>query len=131
MLPIATPYRYAAVALACFVAGWVAQGWRASAAASEVKAEAAKAVATSASQALDQFIERANQMADAASQAQAGATAIASTAAKIRKDVANVKAPLPADCRPDAERLRNRNAAIEAYNRAATGQLPRGTVQND
>ncbi|MEO4030133.1 hypothetical protein ABH313_19085 [Chromobacterium vaccinii] len=35
------------------------------------------------------------------------------------------KQPLPAECRPGADRLRELNAAIEAVNAAASGQLGR------
>lgn len=130
------PEKWALLAAASLVlagasgaAAWTAQGWRKDAEISGLKAAQAGQQAQDATGALTKFQTTAESIAAAASGAQASNASTAVALRAIRQEMKNAK-PLPADCRPDAERLRKRNAAVDAYNRAATGQLPGGTVQD-
>lgn len=114
-----------------FSAAWAVQGWRYGAQIAELKAAHAETVATDATQAVEQLQQAATRVADAASSARADNTATAKALASIRWEFRNALKPLPADCVPDPDRLRKRNAAIEAYNRAATGSVSGGALQND
>lgn len=137
MIPASfAPYKWvivaggiAAVAISSFGAGWLAQGWRKDATIATAEAAKAKGEATAAGAELTQFKAAAAVITAAASDAHADNTITARELRAIRMEMKNAK-PLPADCVPDAGRLRQRNAAIEAYNRAATGQLPGGTLQD-
>lgn len=130
------PYRRTLIACAVGVlvalagaAGWTAQGWRKDAEIAGLKATQSKQEAKDATGALTDYQTTAKAIAEAASGAQGSNASTAAALRAIRQEMKNAK-PLPADCRPDADRLRKRNAAIEAYNRAAAGQLPGGPVQD-
>lgn len=130
------PYKWGLLAVAALVlagasgaAAWTAQGWRKDAEIADLKAARAGEVATDATGALEQFKSKALVIAEAASSAQASNASTAVALRALRQEMKNAK-PLPADCRPDAERLRKRNAAIGAYNDAAAGRLPGSTVQD-
>lgn len=137
MLPAAfIPYRRTIIACAVGVlvalagaAGWTAQGWRKDAVIADLKAKHSGQEAADVTKAFDQFKGNAQSIAEAASSAQASNATTAATLRVIRQELKNAK-PLPDDCRPDAERLRKRNAAIKAYNDAATGRVPGGPVQD-
>lgn len=137
MIPAAlAPYKawlLASAAVALFGAGiavgWTGQGWRKDAEVMSLKAHQSGQAAKDAGDALEQFKTTAAAISFAASSAQAANASTAAVLRTIRQEMKNAT-PLPADCHPDAERLRKRNAAIEAYNNAATGRLPSGALQD-
>lgn len=128
MIPAALlPYKWAMVAAAFAAtaavsgaAAWTAQGWRKDAVIADLKAAESGKVAADARGALDQVTRAAAAVSAAASEAGAESAAAAKKFTALAKEMKNAK-PLPTDCRPDAERLRNRNDAIRAYNAARAG----------
>lgn len=113
---------------AAFSAGWTAQGWRKDAVISELQRGTAQSEASSLAHDIEGLQKSASAVQAAASGAIADNTATVRELRAIRQEMKNAK-PLPPDCRPDAERLRQRNAAIEAYNRAAAGSVSGRAVQ--
>lgn len=112
-----------ALALSGFAAGWTTNGWRLGAELSKQDAQAASDRADQAEVDLRKYQQGAAALADAASQAQAANAGAQKQFAAIAKEFKNAK-PLPADCRPDDDRLRLRNQAIDVYNAARSGQQP-------
>ncbi len=112
-----------ALALAGFAAGWTTNGWRLGAELSKQDAQAASDRADQAEIDLRKYQKGAEALADAASQARAITAGTQKQFAAIAKEFKNAK-PLPADCRPDDDRLRLRNEAIDVYNAARSGQQP-------
>lgn len=112
-----------ALALAGFAAGWTANGWRLGAELSKQDAQSASDRADQAEIDLRKYQQGAAALADAASQAQAANAGAKKQFDAIAKELKNAK-PLPADCRPDDDRLRLRNEAIDVYNAARSGQQP-------
>lgn len=123
MSPI-TPAVRAWLTVAAVLAGvafgaWV-QGLRGDIALQRVKAAQATQRADQSDADLVEFKAAAREMTGAAKDAAAQARAARAKIAAIH--VRPYEKPLPVDCRPDPERLRQRNAAIDAFNSAATGQ---------
>lgn len=118
----------AAAVVASFSAGWIAQGWRKDAAISDMERATVQAEASALGRDIVGLQKAASAVQAAASGAIADNTATVRELRAIRQEMKNAK-PLPPDCRPDAERLRQRNAAIEAYNRAAAGSVSGRAVQ--
>lgn len=111
----------AAAVAVVFGAGWAANGWRLGSKLSDLRAQHAEAEQRDSSAGLTQLQDASKQVAQAASQAVASVDAARARLAALKGPYAK---PLPADCRPDDERLRRRNAAIEAYNAARAGSVP-------
>lgn len=89
-----------------------------------MKSATAEAVATDATAALKQFTDDAGKI-HAAAQAYAGfQPAFNAQFAAISKDFHNAinAKPLPPGCFPDASRMRDLDAAVEAANSAAAGR---------
>lgn len=123
MTPIPASVR-ACLSVAAVLAGvafgaWV-QGLRGDAALERLKAAQATQRADQADADLAEFRHAAQQMTDAAKDAAQQARAARAKIAAIH--MRPYEKPLPVDCRPDPERLRQRNAAIDAFNSAAAGQ---------
>lgn len=119
MIPL--PWACLGSAMLGAAACWQVMTWRTDAAEGRAATDAAAKV-----------IQAADVVADAASRARGDidtARARLSTIAREARQHAQA-APLPADCRPDAERIRLRNEAIDAYNRAA-GSESGGPVSDD
>lgn len=112
-----------ALALAGFGAGWAVNGWRLGAELSKQDAQAASDRADQAEIDLRKYQKGAEALASAASRAQAANAGARKQFADIAKEFKNAK-PLPADCRPDDDRMRLRNQAIDVYNAARSGQQP-------
>lgn len=112
-----------ALALAGFGAGWAVNGWRLGAELAKQDAQAASDRADQAEIDLRKYQKGAEALVSAASQAQAITAGTKKQFAAIAKEFQNAK-PLPADCRPDDDRLRLRNEAIDVYNAARSGQQP-------
>lgn len=113
-----------------FGAAWYVQGLRADARVADLQRNQAEADADAARSDLKNWQRNAQAVTNAASAALATNAGTARTLAALRKGMINAK-PLPADCRPDADRLRRRNEAIDAYNRAAVGPVPGAAVQDN
>lgn len=120
-------YNYAITALiaAALSAGtaWQVQAWRADARVAVLQKGVSDNAATQARAALDDLTAAAANINKAAAAAQADNKALAVQLAAIRKDLKNAK-PLPADCKPDADRLRSLTRAVEASNAAAARPVP-------
>ncbi|MFA9439381.1 hypothetical protein ACDA63_07070 [Uliginosibacterium sp. sgz301328] len=110
-----------ALAALAFGAGWTAQGWRKDREIADIK----EAIATDRAQAAER----------AASDMQSAALAMRTSADDVRRSSANLKASmaaitkelknapaLPADCKPDAVRVRGLRDAYDAARRSAAGQ---------
>ena len=121
---IPAPYRALAAVLVVLLAmvlagaaGWFVNGWRHGAEIADLQRAHAEFRATLSEAAL------ADVQADAAVIRQAAAefATIQSTLAPkmtaLTKELRNAK-PLPADCRPDAGRVQNLDAAIDAANKS-------------
>ena len=120
-------YNYVATALiaAALSAGtaWQVQAWRADARIAVLQKDMSDNAATQARAALDDLSAAAANINIASAAAQADNKALAIQLAAIRKDLKNAK-PLPADCKPDADRLRSLTRAVEASNAAAARPVP-------
>ncbi len=105
-----------------FGAGWKVQGWRKDTTISELKNERATDRATQATTALEDVTKATNEIHKAALEYSAQESELGSKMDAIRKDLKNVqaKAPLPPDCKPTTDRLRNLKSAIDATNSSIT-----------
>jgi hypothetical protein len=111
-------------AIAAILAGgatfWLtSQGYKATIA--QMKANEAKADADRANAVLAKYEADTAIIHDAANAFAATQGTLVSKLDTISKDLKNVQAkhPLPANCKPDADRLRNLEAAVAAANAAA------------
>ena len=97
-----------------FVAGWIVNGWRLSADATTEKLSAVQASA-------DHFASVSKKVNDSANEYLRNTEQLEKQIAELKKELANAKKnnPLPADCRPDADRLRVLKDAVTAANTAA------------
>lgn len=126
MIPlIISPVRIAAaVAISCvigFGTGWKVNGWRKGAEVATAKAERYKDRADQAQAALDDLTTAAAKIRTAADGYTSDVATLSTKLDALRKDFKNAK-PLPVDCRPDDFRVRHMGAAVDAANKAATGQ---------
>lgn len=104
----------AIIAVLAFGAGWMANGWRLT---STFQKEKAKAV----QEASDRYTEATQRLHDAAVEHVNMVTELEMKIDALKKDLANAKKkrPLPADCRPDDDRLRVLKSAVAAANATA------------
>lgn len=102
------------IAVAAFTAGWIFNGWRMS---SSYQAEKAEVVQANA----DHFADVSRKVNEAATEHVSKTYKLEEKIKELQKELANAKKnrPLPADCRPDADRLRVLKDAITAANTAA------------
>ena len=112
------PYKLLLAAVLAFGAGWAVNGWRLGAELAGEKAARAQDQATQAGAALSAVQVDALAIRQAATEYAAAQSTLAPKLAALTKELRNAK-PLPADCRPDAVRVRNLDAAIDAANQAA------------
>lgn len=120
----AVPWRaVAALALsaATFAAGWAVNGWRKGAEIAEIRSAAAAADLASANQALTELREAGATIRQKADELRGIQSTLATKLDAIRKDMKNAK-PLPADCRPDDQRMRNLTDAVNAAKQAAAAR---------
>ena len=105
------------IAIVCvvvgFVAGWIVNSWRLSASYQAEKAEVVQASA-------DHFRDASKKVNDSANEYLRNTEQLEQIA-ELKKELAHAKKnnPLPADCRPDADRLRVLKDAVRAANTAA------------
>lgn len=100
-----------------FGAGWVINGWRLESALSKLKTAQAVEKANQATGALTTLQADAAAIHQAATEYAGVQNILAPKIAALTKELRNAK-PLPMDCRPDAVRVRNLDAAIDAANSA-------------
>lgn len=113
-----------ALAIALFGAGWHINGWRLGAQIEKINAARASDRAKQAEGALADLASAAGKINVAATVYAASARTLDASLVNLNKEFKNERAknPLPADCRPTAERLRQLAAAVGAANKAAAGQ---------
>ncbi|MFU1999976.1 hypothetical protein [Bordetella avium] len=113
----------AMVLIAALAAGaaWMAQGWRKDAVIADLRLDRAEADLSVMRQALATTEADIKKMAEAARAAARTAPALTAQMKEISKALENAN-PLPAGCRPDADRVRGLTDAVRAANRAAAGQ---------
>lgn len=119
-------------ALAAFLAGSAATWATATiygARISEMKAEKASEEAARANAVLVKFTAQATIINGAAQEYAAAQGTLGTKLDTIAKDLKNVQArrPLPRNCAPDADRLQNLRAAVDAIN-PTVGHSPSGPV---
>ena len=122
----------AVIAAAGAAGGWVVQGWRKDADIADLKREQADDRAADTAAALTDLVTAAGKVKAAAQGYVSARNDLTTAMSAISMDLKNVQKqnPLPVDCRPDAGRLRNLQAAAAAANAAAagTGQQPGGAL---
>ena len=104
----------AACLIAGFTAGWLVNGWRLSSAYQAEKAEMAQANA-------DHYADASKKVNDSANEYLRNTEQLEKQITELKKELVNAKKnnPLPADCRPDADRLRVLKDAVRAANSTA------------
>jgi arylsulfatase A-like enzyme len=120
----AVPWRaVAAVVLAAgtFAAGWAVNGWRKDAEIAQMKESRATSDLASANQALTDLREAGATIREKADEFRGIRLTLDTKLDAIRKDIKNAT-PLPADCRPDDQRLRNLTDAVSAAKQAAAAR---------
>ena len=106
------------VGIACliigFVAGWIVNGWRLAADSTTEKLSAVQAGA-------DHFRDVSRKVNEAATEHVSKTYKLEEKIKEFQKELADAKKnrPLPADCRPDPDRLRVLKDAVTAANTAA------------
>ncbi|WP_313817936.1 hypothetical protein [Cupriavidus sp.] len=123
-IPTSGPWRAAgAVLLATgiFAAGWAANGWRKDAEIAELTAARAQADLTSANQAIGDLRTASTTIHQKADEFAGIQTTLGAKLDAIRKDLKNAP-KLPADCRPDAGRVRLMSDAVDAAKQAAAAR---------
>lgn len=106
-----------AAGVLAFGAGWVVNGWRLETELSKLKTAQAVEKANQAAATLTTLQADAEAIHKAAAEYAGIETTLAPKIAALTKELRNAK-PLPVDCRPDAVRVRNLDAAIDAANSA-------------
>jgi hypothetical protein len=117
----AIPWRGVALAgagLCLFAAGWTAQGWRMGAQLAALTTARAQSDLTVANQALADLSAASATIRTKADEFAGIQTTLGAKLDAIRKDLKNAP-KLPADCRPDAERVRLLSDAVRAAREAA------------
>ena len=120
----AVPWRAIGVGLLAagiFAAGWAANGWRKDAEIAEMKAAAAKTNLAAANQAIDDLGKASATIRTKADEFAGINTTLGVKLDAIRKDLKNAP-KLPADCRPDAGRVRLMSDAVDAAKQAAAAR---------
>lgn len=99
-----------------FVLGWLVNGWRMS---SSYQAEKAEVVQANA----DHFADVSRKVNDSANKYLGNSEQLEKQIAELKKELAHAKKnnPVPADCKPDPDRLRVLAEAVHTANRAAAG----------
>jgi hypothetical protein len=118
------PWRaVAAIGLAvlAFGIGWTVNGWRKDAELAELTAARAQADLVSANLALTDLRAAGQTIRQKADEYAGIQSTLGAKIDAIRKDMKNAK-PLPADCRPDAARVRNLSDAVDAAKQAAAAR---------
>ncbi|MGO4412509.1 hypothetical protein AB4Z27_06095 [Cupriavidus sp. KB_39] len=123
-IPTSVPWRAAgAVLLATgiFAAGWAANGWRKDAEIDRMKTASAQADLASANATLGDLRQAGATIRAKADEFAGIQTTLGAKLDAIRKDLKNAP-KLPADCRPDAGRVRLMSDAVDAAKQAAAAR---------
>ena len=102
------------IAVLCFGAGWIVNGWRMSADSTTEKLSAVQAEA-------DHFRDVSRKVNEAAAEHVSKTYKLEEKIKELQKELADAKKnrPLPVECRLDADRLRVLKDAVTAANTAA------------
>lgn len=111
----------ALLAAGIFAAGWVANGWRKDAEIDRMKTVSAQADLASVNQALGDLRTASATIREKADEFAGIQTTLGAKLDAIRKDLKNAP-KLPADCRPDAGRVRLMSDAVDAAKQAAAAR---------
>lgn len=121
---IPTEYRAAVAVIAILTlaalaaaGGWIASAWRHDTEMADLKRAHAESRATLSEAALADVQADAATIRQAATEFATIQSTLAPKMTALTKELRNAK-PLPADCRPDAVRVRNLDAAIDAANQS-------------
>lgn len=120
----AIPWRALGAALLAagtFAAGWAANGWRKDAEIDRIKTASAQADLVSANQALGDLRTASATIREKADEFAGIHTTLGAKLDAIRKELKNAP-KLPADCRPDAGRVRLMSDAVDAAKQAAAAR---------
>lgn len=111
-----------AVAIVAGVVGWTANGWRLNGKIATIKAEYAQAETVAHQQALQDLVTATAEIKRAADEYTTVETRTSRKIDVLRKEVGEYakQNPLPAECRPDAIRVRKLSDSIDAANEAIT-----------
>lgn len=109
------------VAAVAGATGWTANGWRLNADLAELRAQHADAKAEQAVATVTTMQADAKKISTAARQLLTIQQSLGPQFDALKKEIKNAK-PLPVGCVPDAVRVRNLDAAIDAANKAAARQ---------
>lgn len=109
------------LAAGVFAAGWAANGWRKDADIAELTAARAQADLASANQAIGDLRAAGATIREKADEFAGIQTTLGAKLDAIRKDLKNAP-KLPADCRPDADRVRLMSDAVDAAKQAAAAR---------
>ncbi|WP_454763360.1 hypothetical protein [Cupriavidus campinensis] len=123
-IPSNIPWRAIGAALLAagiFAAGWAANGWRKDAEIDRMKTASAQADLASANQALGDLRTASATIREKADEFAGIQTTLGAKLDAIRKDLKNAP-KLPADCRPDAGRVRLMSDAVDAAKQAAAAR---------
>jgi hypothetical protein len=124
MIPV--QYRALAVGLGLLMAmalagaaGWFTNGWRHDAEIAELKRAHAETMRSQSELALTTLEADAAIITQAATEFAAIQSTLAPRMSALTKELRNVRnvTPLPADCKPTPDRVRNLDAAIDAANK--------------
>jgi len=97
-------------------AGWFANGWRHDAEVAELQRAHAETMRSQSELALTTLQADAERITTAATEFATIQSTLAPRMSALTKELRNAK-PLPAGCVPDADRVRNLDAAIDAANK--------------
>lgn len=111
----------ALLAAGIFAAGWAVNGWRKDAEIAELTAARAQADLTSANQAIGDLRTASTTIREKADEFAGIHTTLGAKLDAIRKELKNAP-KLPADCRPDAGRVRLMSDAVDAAKQAAAAR---------
>jgi hypothetical protein len=101
-------------------AGWFTNGWRRDAEIAELQRAHAETMRSQSELALTTLQADAARIATAATEFAAIQSTLAPRMSALTKELRNVRnvTPLPADCKPTPDRVRNLDAAIDAANKS-------------
>lgn len=111
----------AVAAVLCFGAGWAVNGWRLGAGVANLRAERAQEQAARATAAVSTLQADAAAIHQAATEYAGIQSTLTPKIVALTKELRNAP-KLPAGCAPDALRVRNLDAAIDAANQAAAAR---------
>lgn len=111
---------YLVIAATAGATGWAINGWRLNNKLSDLKLEHAQAETVAHRQALEDLVSASLAVKQAADEYTSVEVATSRKIDLLRKEVGQYakEKPLPADCRPDAVRVRKLSDSIDAANEA-------------